>query len=720
MLLFFFVYVIIENMSKKVLEKLEYNKILEILERHATTYIGKELALNLIPSNDTITVANLLKDTTEATTLIYKNGNPPFFPIANIDIHLKMLESNGSLSIKGILDIANILKLSSDLKEYCDLYTENLYINPSIEKEIFNAILDENTINDKATDALYSIRRNIKKLEDEVRTKLSSFIRSTTYSKYVQEQVVTIRNNRFVIPVKQEYRSEIKGFIHDISSSGSTVFIEPISIFDLNNDLNSLKIQENIEIEKILQMLSSLFYPITDELKSNINIIGKLDLIFAKAKYSISINGVEPTINTEKQINLVKARHPLIDKNKVVPIDVNIGENYTTLVITGPNTGGKTVTLKTIGLLTLMACSGIHIPASERSSIYVFDNVLVDLGDEQSIAESLSTFSSHMLNIIGIIDTSSSESLILIDELGSGTDPIEGSSLAVSILEHFHNKGALSVVTTHYPEIKNYALTKEGFNNASSEFNVETLTPTYRILLGVPGKSYAFDISEKLGLPKEILDNAKSFIDNDTVNVEDLLKNINDDKITIENEKEKIEKLRISLEIENENKVKEEQDKLEKVKIEARDILLSAKQEADRVIKELNSSNDLKVLNKSRVELNSQVKELQRGITIKIGADTAPIVKQKPVHKEYIPAKSMSSEINVIGNTVDEAIFVIDKYLDSAFISSFSSIRIIHGKGTGALRTGIHKFLKTNKHVKSFRLGTFGEGEMGVTVVELK
>lgn len=790
-------------MQSKYWNKLEYNKILEILSGYAKTYIGKDLCINLTPFYSNTKVSKALSETSEAVTLRFRKSNPPISYINNIDVWIKILESNGVLSAKALLEIARVLKTSRELKEYfysddgLDLtlfpiltaYFNSLYLNSSVESKILNSILDENTISDNASKKLYAIRKEEHKLEYAIKDKLNSFIHSSTYSKYIQESVITIRNDRYVIPVKEEFRGQIKGFIHDMSSSGSTVFIEPMAIFELNNQINNLKIEENIEIEKILEELTKLFYPITNELSNNLRLIGRLDFIFAKANYSIDINGIHPILNEQKNINLIKARHPLINKDTVVPIDINLGNSFSCLVITGPNTGGKTVTLKTVGLLCLMGMSGLHIPAKENSSIYVFDNIFADIGDEQSIQESLSTFSSHMLNIIEILNTSTANSLILVDELGSGTDPIEGSSLAISILETFYNKGCLIIATTHYPEIKNYALINDGFENASSEFDIENLKPTYKLLIGIPGKSNAFAISKRLGLDINILNRANDLISNDDISIEELLKEIYDNKLVIEKEKDEIDKnlcqittLRKSLEQDNTAVQNKEREIIENAKIQARKILLDAKEEANHIIKEMNklsaSSGNNKELNSLRNTLNSSIKSLsstnikqdeiknsisigdinigmhvfvnkfkQDGIIlslpnksnqvqVQIGSlktnininnlsfSNKIIKKEIPTNKSKskfnLKSRDVSSEINVIGQNVEEAIFVIDKYLDDCAMAGLPSARIVHGKGTGKLREGIHIFLKKHPHVKSFRLGTFGEGEMGVTIVEIK
>lgn len=792
-------------MNEKYFQKLEFNKILEILSDFCITYIGKNLANNLKPQNNNHMVSILLRETSEAVTLLYKKRFPNFIPIIDITHIEKSLESNCILTAKSLLDVSKILKLSDELKNYFYIDNENssnlfpileeyfsmLYTNISVKEKIEKSIIDEFTISDSASNELNDIRRKQRKLDETIKDKLNSFIHSSKYSKYIQENLITIRNERYVIPVKEEYRSMINGFIHDFSSSGSTVFIEPMNVFELNNEIATLKAEETKEIEKILSNLTYLLYPIIEQIKSTVELIGKLDFIFAKASYAIKIKAIEPKVNTEKYINLINARHPLINDSVVVPININIGINFSSLVITGPNTGGKTVSLKTVGLLTLMACSGLHIPTDENSSIYVFDNVYADIGDEQSIQESLSTFSSHMRNIIEMLDVSTSESLILLDELCTGTDPIEGSSLAISILEAFYNKGLLTIATTHYSEIKNYALVTNGFENASSEFDLANLKPTYKLLIGIPGKSNAFEISKKLGLDEKIIERANSFITSNNINIEELLKNIYDNKLEIEKEKEDIDKnlsqaelLRKTLENKNYDLKQKELSIIENAKIEARKILLDAKNQVSNAIKEINNiydninSSSIKDLNNIRNNINSSIKETvslssnvenqrtdslntedmfigmnvyitnlgQYGsvlssvnksnqVQVQIGSakmmiDIENLVKSNVSNKNnkltstssYRTNKSKTAvtEINVIGYNVEDAIFTIDKYLDDCYLAKLNTVRIVHGKGTGTLRKGIHTFLKTHSHVKNYRLGTFGEGEMGVTVVELK
>ena len=628
-------------MIEKYLNKLEYNKILDLVSNYCSTYIGKDFVSKLMPLNNKDLVKMKLEETSTAQTLLYRKGEPPISNITNIDIGIKNLESYNSLSAKALLDVAHVLQTSRFLHDYFfaddtfDLsdfslledYFSMLYYNETIEKNILNSIIDEYTIADDASKTLSALRRNKRKLEQDVRDKLSNFIHSSSYSKYLMDSIITIRNDRFVIPVKEEYKDSISGAILDISASGSTVYIEPSSIFELNNKINGIKAEESIEIEKILKNLSLSLFPIASKIKTTLGAIGQIDFIFAKAKYSKKINGICPLINDKKEINLYGARHPLISPEVVVPIDVSLGNNYTSLLITGPNTGGKTVTLKTVGLFCLMACSGILIPARENSSIFVFDNVFADIGDEQSIQESLSTFSSHMVNIIEILKEATSSSLVLLDELGSGTDPVEGASLAISILENLHTLGALTICTTHYPELKKYALTHEGFENASSDFDVEHLRPTYKLLIGIPGKSNAFAISSKLGLPDYIIEDAKSHIDSDNEQFEDVLSEIERQRIQIEKDQEtiavyksQIKSLKRDYELKTE-KLNEQRDKiLNKAREEAVDILKEAKETADEAIKTINKygkSGNTREMEKSRSNVGAKLKKNQVGSSIK-------------------------------------------------------------------------------------------------------
>ena len=777
--------------------KLEYNKILDIISNYCKTYIGKKYVLELRPSNNKNDVQNMLNETSQGVILIQRNSTPPLGEIADITVYLKTLDSCGVLSIKALLEMQNILQMSFELKDYFNKdyinpidfgnlkqYFDSLYINPNVVSTFSKSIIDEDTIADSASSKLQDIRKRKRRLEQDIRSKLNTILHSSTYSKFIRENIVTIRNGRFVIPVKEEYRSSIKGFIHDVSSSGSTVFVEPIAVFDLNNEISNLNIEENLEIERILQNLSGLLYPYTKELQQNVEIIGKLDFIFAKAHYSLNLHCSTPIINDEKYIDFKNARHPLIDQSVVVPSSIVLGKDFSCLVITGPNTGGKTVTLKTIGLLTAMACSGLNIPADESSSIFVFDNIFADIGDEQSISESLSTFSSHMSNIVNITNLATNNSLILLDELGSGTDPLEGANLAISILQYFVELGAIIVSTSHYQELKKYALVTPNFKNASVEFDIENLKPTYRLLIGIPGKSNAFAISRKLGLSEDIILRASSMIDKDTINLEDLLKNIYDSKSQIEDEKTKIsaslkeiEDLKKSLKHQNSDVLNKEKELIANAKLEAKQILIDAKETANSIIKNINSASSASQANKLRNKLNETISSIQTdspsievshpiskeqikpGLTVfvsnlnsngvilsnisknntvqvqvgamKMNVDIKLLQEEKSSSKQknlsYVStnksiskSQSVSSELNILGLTVDEAIPIIDKYLDDCFIAKLSPVRIVHGKGTGALRNGVHKFLRSNKLVDSFRLGSFGEGEMGVTIVYLK
>lgn len=782
-----------------ILNKLEYNEIIDVLEKHCKTYLGKNMCDSLKPSFSFELVDVLLNETKEADTLLHQKGSPPFYETDELEKYIKILKSNQTLSIKGLLNIGMLLRIARELKEYfydnntssfinLEKYFTLLYSNPSIEKSIFDKIIDESTIADNASKKLSSLRRNRKNFEQEVKDKLNSYIHSSTYAKYIMEPIVTIRNNRYVIPVKEEYRSYIKGFVHDTSSSGSTLYIEPTSIFDLNNKINHIKIEEDLEIEKILHQLSASLYAYTTELDNDLNLIANIDLIFAKAHFGIEINGITPILNNEKFVDLHKARHPLIDKDKVVPINIGLGKDYVSLLITGPNTGGKTVALKTLGLLLLMAYSGIPIPCSEGSNICVFTYIFADIGDEQSIQESLSTFSAHMKNIVEITKKANDNSLVLLDELGSGTDPVEGAALAISILSYLKDINSLVCCTTHYQELKEFALVTDGFENASFEFDIENLKPTYKLLVGIPGKSNAFAISKKLGLDEQILNVANAHLKEDKVSIEELLKNIYDNKLKVEKQVEETEKnlrqvesLRKSLEKKQDDVLEKRAKMLEDAKLEARDILLSAKEEATEIIHELSASVDLKQANNLRNKLNDKIRninsihysgqdnsfeainknDIKDGLNVYISSlGTNGIILGNTVNKsnevqvqvgsmkmnvklsdlrklssnvsttskstgkvtteKSSKTKVISPEINVIGQNVDEAIYVIDKYLDNCASANISPVRIVHGKGTGKLREGIHSFLKKHPHVKSFRIGTFGEGEMGVTVVEIK
>lgn len=784
-------------MEKYYLEKLEYNKILEKLQTFCKTYLGKEEVKKLQPYTKEEKVKEKLKETDEAINMIYKTGNIAISEIADNTDGINILKAEGVLSAKKILEIVQVLKVSETLKKYFqkeyinnqDFLTlselfNNLYTNNNIVEKISKSIIDEETIADEASPELHSIRKKKIKITGQIREKLNTIIHSSQYAKKIQENVITIRNNRYVIPVKEEYKQDVKGFIHDISSTGSTVFIEPISVLEMNNEINRLKIEENQEIEKILQEISQTLYPYINEIEKDIDLIGKIDFIFAKAEYAKSTKSNIPKISEKKEIELKNARHPLIEEEKVVPISLTLGKEFQTLLITGPNTGGKTVTLKTVGLLNAMASSGLAIPADNTTSIHVFDNIYADIGDDQSISDSLSTFSSHMKNIVNILKNATENSLVLVDELGSGTDPIEGAELAISILQELESRKILTIATTHYPELKKYALTTDGFENASVAFNIETLTPTYKLLVGVPGRSNAFEISQKLGLDENIIKNAKERINKNEIHFEEILKNIYDDKEEIEKEKEIIK-----AQLEEANKINEkakteyiqiEEKKnkiLEKAKHEARNMLLEAKEEINEVMKNIENAKNSKELNNTRNKINDKIKGISKNtqgieknteqeeikpediqinqemyiksfgqngiilsrpsknkeVMVQIGSMklNVPInqlqkIKEKTKKSSTISyssiakAKNAHTEINIIGFTVEEARQVVEKFLDDSSLANLKTVRIVHGKGTGKLRDGIHQILRKNPHVENFRLGTYGEGEMGVTIVELK
>ncbi len=781
----------------KYFKTLELDKIINKLIEFASTKYGRELCEKISPSFNIMEIKENLSQTDEAVKMILQFGAPAFSSIHDIRNAVKRAEINSILTPEELLNIADTLRGSKALKKYysqCEeklptlsYLFENLYSNPSIEESIYHTIDNVDHISDHASTELLKIRSQIKSQEIRIQEKLNSIVRGNSYSKYLQENIVTLRNDRYVIPVKQEYRSNVPGLVHDSSATGSTLFIEPIAIVEANNKIHELYIAERIEIEKILTELSQKITEITDELNYLVTSLSKLDFYFAKAKFAIDINGFMPKLNENGYINLKSAKHPLIEKDKVVPIDVYLGKDFKTLVITGPNTGGKTVTLKTIGLLTLMTYSGLFIPCLESSEIAVFDKIFVDIGDEQSIEQSLSTFSSHMTNIIKITKNVNSNSLVLVDELGSGTDPIEGSALAIATLEYLYKKGACTVASTHYSELKTYALTTKGVKNASCEFDIETLNPTYKLIIGLPGKSNAFAISQKLGLANEILDNARKFVTQEQQNFEDIISELQKDKQKIAYEKEESERqLKEISELRKELSESKEKLEIYKNKIienaraEATDILLSAEEtakESIREIKEAKKSKELDVakkLDNARSKIKKQLSETYKkshidednykpfdiiiGMTVYIPSFNqeasilslpdkdgnvfiqAGIMKSKinikklrPVKKEKttvnnvkvsvssaIKAKEISTEISLRHMHVEEALYELDKYINDALIANLTTIRIVHGKGEGILRKAVSEYLKNNPHVKSYRLGNYGEGDLGVTIAELK
>lgn len=788
-------------MNEKTLRMLEYNKIIEKLTDNAVTFKGKEYAINLLPSTTLNKVEKNQKETTEAVSMILRYGTPPIAPVVDAKEIINKVRIGGVLSIKSLLEMASALKNMREVKEYgkehisddnivLSEYFDSLYSNQNVEKEIFRCIKNEEELDDRASTELYNIRRHIADAEGKIKEKLNDIVHSSDLSKYLQDQVVTFRNDRYVIPVKQEYKNEIKGFIHDSSASGSTIFIEPTSVFNINNEIKELRIKEQLEIERILALLTQMLDPILEDIENSIETLGYIDFTFAKAKLSLSMKAFEPVLNDKNYINLKRARHPIIPEKEVVPIDVWIGENYRVLVITGPNTGGKTVTLKTVGLLSLMAQSGLHIPASESSEICVFDNVYADIGDEQSIEQSLSTFSSHMKNVINITNNATNNDLVLADELGSGTDPVEGAAIAMSVLEYLRESKITTIATTHYSELKTYAMQTKDVENASCEFNVETLKPTYKLLIGVPGRSNAFAISKKLGLSEKILSKANSYLSAETIRFEDILNKMELDRIKAKEQKEYADKLLVEAKEEKEkaeSEMKKLEDKkneiLQKAKKEARDLLLDAETEANEIIKELTNLRKSKSKNvgqtaqEARVKIKKSISEIQKDLTkpkitvnnalklediivgmkvyvpsldqeasivtlpdkkgnvmiqsglIKLNIHTSQLEKSKEENKKAEvkinmlvknKAKDISTEINLLGMTVDEAVNVLEKYLDDAYLSGLKQVRVVHGKGSGALRKGVQDYLKTNSHVSSFRLGMYGEGDSGVTIVEIK
>lgn len=794
-------------MNTKVLKTLEYNKIIDQLISKTSSKMGKELSSSLEPYCDLATITNKQKETSQAATMILRRGSLALGGLKDIRSSIKRLAIGGDLSQIELLNIGELLRVAKQVKTYAKsakdtntasnldilygLFDSIELINP-LYKEITRCIISEEEISDDASRELYNIRRQMKVSNGKIKEHLNKIITSSTYKTMLQDPIITLRNDRYCVPVKQEYRGSFRGMIHDQSASGSTLFIEPISVVELNNKIKELFTKEKQEIEKILADLSAMCFTHKEELASNMKILTEIDFIFAKGELSISLNGTEPIFNDNKYINIKKGRHPLLDKKTVVPIDIHLGKDFSTLMITGPNTGGKTVTLKTVGLLTLMGQAGLHIPAFDNSELTIFDDIFADIGDEQSIEQSLSTFSSHMTNIIDILSNATYNSLVLFDELGAGTDPTEGAALAMAILENLHKKNVLTIATTHYSELKVYALSTEGVENACCEFDVNSLRPTYRLLIGIPGKSNAFAISKRLGLTDNIIEDAKQLLEHKAIRFEDLITELEISKKTTLMEKEKA--LKYSREAEElKNKVNIQKEKIQKqkdklitdAKEEAYKILNNAKEEADNIIKSMNklrtNTDNSKEMEQHRSKLRSSIssiekdlstgirnkkqntkspKDLKQGDTVfvstfnqkgtvldppnakgdvlvqlgimktKVNIKNLSYVKSNEVNyknkipkaKNNISTKSMSisPEIDVRGRNVDEAIGELDKFLDDAYLSHLPQITIIHGKGTGVLRAGIHTFLRKVKYVKSYRIGNYGEGESGVTIVEFK
>lgn len=787
-------------MNKRVFKILEFDKILKMLASYAVMDTTSQRITDSDVYDNVKKVNKMQSETADALKLLTKNGSAPITCTADIRPHLKRALRNGVLSISEILSVGKVLETARKLRLYPDdtpcpsleEHFDALWTDRDLEKRIFASITDEDTLADDASPALGDIRRKIRIAGNKVRDTLKSIISSPTYSKCLQEQIITMRGDRYVVPVKAEHKGDIRGIVHDTSSSGATLFIEPMSVVEANNEIRTLTDMEKDEILRILCEFSAHIADNAELIDMTYDTISELDYIFARAHMAIRHECYRPILNDYGLIKLEKARHLLIDPNKVVPVDLRLGEDFDTLVVTGPNTGGKTVVLKTAGLITLMAQAGLHIPAREGSVVSIFKNIFADIGDEQSIEQSLSTFSSHMVNIVEILKEADDRSLCLFDELGAGTDPIEGASLAVSILERVRSYGAKTMATTHYSELKTYALGTDRVENASCEFNVDTLKPTYRLLIGIPGKSNAFAISQRLGLDESIIEQAKNYIAGENIKFEDILTELEksrreaiDDKERAEHYKSEAQKLKQDTAAKKKH-LEEKTDKIiERARAEAKEILEQAKRDADEVITEIRKTQQLKdnkkaqqEIDKVRASLNKKISdnssklnkmqfkpkdEYKSPKTVKTGDDVeivtlrqqgvvcslpdeggnlfvkVGIMKVKTNLKDLklinapkaqkpkgSPGASMgktmnlSPEIDVRGETVDSAELLIDKFLDDAVLSSVGVVRIIHGKGTGLLRKGIHTFLKTRPYVKSYRLGVFGEGDSGVTVVELK
>ena len=815
-------------MNQKALKTLEYHKIIDTLTEYASTEPGKRLCRELLPSCDYQEIVQNQQETSDAVTRVRQKGSISFGGVRDITDSLKRLEIGSSLNILELLAISSVLTVSARAKAYgrreeSELPDDSLdemfrLLEPltPVNTEIKRCILSEDEVNDDASPGLRQVRRQMKIINDRIHTQLNSVLNSSRT--YLQDAVITMRDGRYCLPVKAEHKSQVPGMVHDQSATGSTVFIEPMAVIRLNNELRELEIQEKREIEFVLMALSSQLVPYTDTMAENLAILAKLDFIFAKAALSRHYNCTEPKFNNRRYINIKDGRHPLLDPKKVVPINIHLGDSFDLLIVTGPNTGGKTVSLKTVGLFTLMGQAGLHIPAFDGSELAVFDNVFADIGDEQSIEQSLSTFSAHMTNIVSILAQADSRSLCLFDELGAGTDPTEGAALAVAVLSFLHHMECRTMATTHYSELKVFALTEPGVENACCEFSVETLRPTYRLLIGIPGKSNAFAISKKLGLPDYIIEDAKHHIEKEDAAFEDLLANLEESRVTIEKEREElnaykaeIADLKKRLEQKEERFQDQKERLLEKARTEAQQILQDAKDTADSTIRNINKlasqSGVGKELEEQRSRLRNKIKDVDKKLTskkpqapqktispksLKIGdgvkvismnlkgtVSSLPNAKgdlyvQMGILRSLVNIRdlallnessisgpgldsssgstggrgtgrnsvktpgafgkggtsqsgikmsksfSVSPEINLIGLTVDEAVPELDKYLDDAYLAHLPQVRVVHGRGTGALRAGVHKHLKRLKYVKEFHLGEFGEGDTGVTIVTFK
>ena len=789
-------------MNEKALRVLEFNKIKDKLSSYAVSPMGKELAQKLEPMHYLEDIRSAQEETTAAASMILRKGNLPLGGLTEVRPQLKRVSVGGVLNCKELITIGNFLYVCTKVKSYgkkeskddnysvIDGLFELVQPVPELERAINTCILSDTEIADDATPKLRDIRREIKRSNDKIRDSLNSVINSPAYKNMLQDNVITIRNDRYCVPVKLEYKGSFAGMVHDQSNSGSTVFIEPASVVALNNKIRELKSEEQAEMDRILAWLSDMAGNNLNTINADLEILTRLDFIFAKGELSLSMEGSKPEFNKNGIIDIRRGRHPLLNRDEVVPIDINLGGDFSALLITGPNTGGKTVALKTLGLFSVMGQSGLHIPAGDNSRLSMFSEVFADIGDEQSIEQSLSTFSAHMSNIVTILDRADENCLVLLDELGAGTDPTEGAALAIAIISYLMERKTKIAVTTHYSELKVFALETDGIENASCEFDIDTLRPTYKLLIGVPGKSNAFAISKRLGLSDNIIDKAKEVINKEAVRFEDVLTELEMYRKTVETEKEKAEEYRQQTEdlkknLERQKDITNRQKEriLREAKEEAREIIKSAKEESDRLVKEINKEarqkGNRERLNAARSELKGRLEEAnsqvarpvftgskepltdakagdrvyitsfgQSGVVMSPPDSSGDVFVQTGMMKMKVPlrdlvkdverkekddnagrvvtkvksgkAQKISTEIDCRGQLVDEGIGNIDKYLDDAYLAGLKKVTIIHGKGTGALRSAVQQYLRTNPHVKSFRYGMYGEGETGVTIVELK
>ena len=740
-------------MNKKTLTKLEYHKIIDILIEQATSFGGKERCKRLKPMTSLPDINTAQEQTAAAFTRIIRKGRPSFGSCNPVGESLKRLEVGAALGSGELLRICKLLENAGQIKAYgrhetvddaedcLDIFFQQIEPLTLISTEIRRCIIDEDEISDDASSTLKQIRRSMNQINDKVHSTLSSLVNGSLRT-YLQDSIITMRGDRYCIPVKAEYRSQVSGLIHDQSATGSTLFIEPMSVVKLNNDLKELYGKEQEEIQIILARLSADVAEYTESIRTDYKIMTELDFIFARGNLAILMNASKPVFNTKGKIHIREGRHPLLDKKKVVPITVTLGDTFDLLIVTGPNTGGKTVSLKTVGLFTLMGQAGLHIPALDRSELALFENVYADIGDEQSIEQSLSTFSSHMTNIVSFLKHVDEHSLVLFDELNAGTDPTEGAALAIAILSYLHQRGIRTMATTHYSELKVFALSTPGVENACCEFDVETLSPTYRLLIGIPGKSNAFAIAGKLGLPDYIIDDARTHLTEQDESFEDLLTDLETSKRTIRKEQEEIEHHKFGKANISVAEMEKERERLRKKMNATQNSMKTDAKKPKKTYKasDFKLGESVKVLSMNLTGSVTSLPDAKGNVTVQMGIlrstvniSDLEIIDEAPAYSfagrtrqtgkgkvKMGKSLAISPEINLLGKTVDEAVAELDKYLDDASLAHLSSVRIVHGKGTGALRAGIHKYLKRQKHVKSFRLGAFGEGDAGVTIAELK